>query len=271
MIRSKIVGSILGGALALGLLGGGMVAYAQTDPATPAAPSTETEELTPAIPSTGSSRSSAWIDGSQALADALGIELTALTAAQEEAHIAIINQMVADGVLTAEEGESLKSSGSSLRGISRYGYERDEFLADALGISVETLEAAQLQVYEAELAARVAAGDLTQEEADLKLAQKAAASYIDTDSINAQVRAAQEAAIAAALDDGAITQAQADALLAYLDANPYSFSGFNGRGHGGHGGHGGRGHGGGGRGLDSLDTTPATPDTDTTTTTGTGA
>ena len=268
MIRSKIVGSILGGALALGLLGGGMVAYAQTDPATPSAPSTETEELTPAVPSTGSSRSSEWIDKDQALADALGIELTALTAAQEEARIALIDQAVADGHLTAEEGETMKADGSRLRNSSQYGDDKYQFLADALGIDLETLEAAQLQVYEAELAARVAAGDLTQEEADLKLAQKAAARYIDTDSITAQVRAAHEAAIAAALDDGAITQAQADALLAYLDANPYSFSGFNGRGHGGHGG---RGHGGGGRGLDSLDTTPATPDTDTTTTTGTGA
>ena len=268
MIRSKIVGSILGGALALGLLGGGMVAYAQTDPATPSAPSTETEELTPAVPSTSSSRSTEWIDEDQALADALGIELTALTAAQEEARVALIDQAVADGHLTAEEGETMKADGSRLRISSQYGYDKDEFLADALGISVETLEAAQLEVYEAELAARVAAGDLTQEEADLKLAQKAAAGYIDTASINTQVRAAQEAAIAAALDDGAITQAQADALLAYLDANPYSFSGFNGRGHGGHGG---RGHGGGGRGLDSLDTTPATPETDTTTTTGTGA
>ena len=118
------------------------------------------------------------------------------------------------------------------------------------------------------MAARVAAGDLTQEEADLKLAQKAAEGYLDTDSINAQVRAAQEAAINAALADGAITQAQADALLAYLDANPFNFSGFNGRGHGGHGG--GHGHG-GGRGLDSLELTPTVPETDTTTTTGTGA
>ena len=266
MIRNKIVGSILGGALALGLLGGGMVAYAQTDPATPSAPSTETEEVTPAVPSTGS-RSSEWIDEDQALADALGIELTALTAAQEEARIALIDQAVADGHLTAEEGETMKADGSRLRNSSQYGYDKNQFLADALGVSLETLEAAQLEVYEAELAARVAAGDLTQEEADLKLAQKAAAGYIDTASINTQVRAAQEAAIAAALDDGAITQAQADALLAYLDANPYSFSGFNGRGHGGHGG---RGHG-GGRGPGSLDTTPTTPDTDTTTTTGTGA
>ena len=37
MVRNKLVGSILGGALALSLLGGGMVAYAQTDPITPAA------------------------------------------------------------------------------------------------------------------------------------------------------------------------------------------------------------------------------------------
>ncbi len=267
MVRNKIVGSILGGALALGLLGGGMVAHAQTDPATPSAPSTETEEVTPAVPSTGSSRSSEWIDEDQALADALGVELTALTAAQEEARIALIDQAVADGHLTAEEGETMKADGSRLRNSSQYGYDKNQFLADALGVSLETLEAAQLEVYEAELAARVAAGDLTQEEADLKLAQKAAAGYIDTASINTQVRAAQEAAIAAALDDGAITQAQADALLAYLDANPYSFSGFNGRGHGGHGG---RGHG-GGRGPGSLDTTPTTPETDTTTTTGTGA
>jgi len=267
MVRNKIVGSILGGALALGLLGGGMVAYAQTDPATPTAPSTETEEVTPAVPSTGS-RSSEWIDEDQALADALGIELTALTAAQEEARLALIDQAVADGHLTAEEGETMKADGSRLRNSSQYGYDKDEFLADALGVSVETLEAAQLEAYEAELAARVAAGDLTQEEADLKLAQKAAEGYLDTASINAQVRAAQEAAITAALADGAITQAQADALLAYLDANPYTFNGFN--GHGGHGGHGGRGHG-GGRGFDSLDATPATPDTGTTTTTGSGA
>ena len=114
-----------------------------------------------------------------------------------------------------------------MRGISRYGYDRDEFLADALGISVEELDAAQLVAYEAELAGRVAAGELTQAEADLKLAQKAAEGYIDTDSINTQVRASQEAAIAAALADGAITQEQADALLAYLDANPYQFNGFN--------------------------------------------
>ena len=253
MVRSKLVGSILGGALALGLLGGGMVAYAQTDPATP---STQTEEIIPAVPSTGN-RFSQWIDNDQALADALGIELAQLTTAQEEARIAIIDQLVADGVLTAEQGESLKSSGSSLRGISRYGIERDEFLANALGISVDELDAAQLVVYEAELAARVAAGELTQAEADLKLAQKAAEGYIDTDSINAQVRASQEAAIAAALADGAITQEQADALLAYLDANPYQFNGFNGHG--------------GGRGLDSLELTPTLPETDTTTTTGTGA
>ena len=70
-------------------------------------------------------------------------------------------------VLTEAQGESLKSSGGSLRGISRYGYDRDEFLADALGISVEELDAAQLVAYEAELAGRVAAGELTQAEACL--------------------------------------------------------------------------------------------------------
>jgi len=260
MIRNKIVGSMLGGALALGLLGGGMVAFAQTDEATPAAPSTQTDE---AAPLTGSGRASDLIDSDQALADALGIDLATLTAARDEARIALIDQAVADGHLTAEEGQALKDDGSRLRGRSQYGYDKGEFLADALGITVDALNAAQLEVYEAELAARVAAGHLTQEEAGLMLARKVAEQYLDTDSINAQVRSAQEAAIAAAVADGAITQAQADALLAYLDASPYNFSGFNGRGHGGHGGHG-AGRGSRGFGLETLpDITPPDTTTDT--------
>lgn len=265
MIGKKLLVLLLGGILALGLMAGAVTTFAQTEEPTPTP--TVPEEVAPDA-ATPSLRGSRLGDDDEALAEALGITVEELDAAQETARVALIDQAVADGHLTAEEGEALKADGDRLHNSSQYGYDKDEFLADALGVSVETLEAAQLEAYEAELAARVAAGDLTQEEADLKLAQKAAEGYLDTASINAQVRAAQEAAITAALADGAITQAQADALLAYLDANPYTFNGFN--GHGGHGGHGGRGHG-GGRGFDSLDATPATPDTGTTTTTGSGA
>jgi hypothetical protein len=276
MVRNKIVGSLLGGMMALSLLGGA-VALAQPEEQTVVATTSPTslvlvqdsdESTTEGDTASGSLTTS--VDRYQYLADALGMTLEEFTADKETARLAMIDQAVADGLITADEAETLKAADTGFTRLAgQFGYEKAEFLAAALDISVAELDAAQLEAYEVELAGRVAAGDLTQEEADLKLAQKAAEGYIDTDSINAQVRSAQEAAIAAALEDGAITQAQADALLAYLDANPYQFNGFNGRGgHGGRGG--GRGHG-GGRGFDSLETTPATPSTDTPTTTGSGA
>ena len=267
MVRSKLIGSILGGALALGLLGGGAVAFAQS--ATPAAPSTQTAPSTEVAPATGLSDRSGWSEDDQALADALGITLEELQAAEETARIAMIDKAVADGRLTAEEGEALKTAGDRFHG-GMFGYDKNEFLADALGISLEALQTAKLDVYEQALAARVAAGELTQEQADLSLAQKAAQYYLDSDALNAQVRSAYETAIAAAVADGAITQAQADALLAQLPAQTWNF-GFG--GHGGHGGHGGPGGHGGFRG-DSLtvpETTPGTTTPDTTTDTSFGA
>lgn len=258
MVRTKLMGILLGGLLALGLFAGVATTFAQSDDAV-------TAQTTPTVPdtSTRGSRGSLGVSA-QALADALGIELAELTAAQETARLALIDQAVADGHLTAEEGQALKDAGSRLHDSSQYGYDKDEFLADALGISVETLEAAKLEAYEVDLAARVAAGELTQEEADLKLAQKAAQNYLDTDSLNAQVRSAYQAAVAEAVAAGDITQAQADLLLAQLETYSFNF-GFG--GHGGRGGHGGHG---GGRGFGSG-TTPTTPETtpDTGTTTDT--
>jgi len=253
MVPKKVTNGLIGGLVALGLLGGvATVTFAQT--ATPSAPSTTVPDAT--TPSTRIS------DDGQALADQLGVTLAELQAAQEEARIAMIDQAVADGKITAEEGEALKAASSGLRG-SRFGYDKNEFLAAALGISLEELQAAKLEVYKAELADRVAAGELTQEEADLRLAQKAAGYYLDTDALNATVRSAYETALAAAVDAGAITQAQADALLAQLPTTTFNF-GFGG-GHGGHGG--GHGHGGPRGSLSIPDTTvPDTTTPDSTTT-----
>jgi len=253
MFPKKVTNVLIGGLVALGLLGGVATAtFAQT--ATPSAPSTTVPDAT--TPSTIVS------DDDQALADQLGITLAELQAAEEEARIAMIDQAVADGKITAEEGETLKASSGSMRG-SRFGYDKNEFLAAALGISLDELQAAKLEVYAAELAERVTAGELSQEEADLRLAQKAAGYYLDTDALNATVRSAYETALAAAVDAGAITQAQADALLAQLPTTTFNF-GFGG-GHGGHGG--GHGHGGPRGSLGIPDTTvPDTTTPDSTTT-----
>jgi hypothetical protein len=144
----------------------------------------------------------------------------------------------------------------------------DEYLADALGITVEELDAAQAEARAAMLADQVAAGTMTQEQADLITARSIVESYVDKDALVAETeglerseaaaarQAVYEAAVADALADGAITQAQADTLL----AEPF------GRGFGGLGGRGGRG---GPRGeMTPNGTTPTTPSTDSSTESG---
>ena len=187
-------------------------------------------------------------------------------------------------------------------GFGRHGGDSNwlENLADALGITVGELEEAQEQAYAASVADAVAAGQITQAQADQILAAHALKSYIDRQAIlamslgitvdeleaalaagqslsdimaekgmdaatlQANAQAAYEAAVKQAVADGVITQAQADEFLMNGE-----FSLF---GHGGRGGHHGRGRGGhGGRGF-GFPTTPdsLTPDTNTPETSDTG-
>jgi hypothetical protein len=251
MTRNKIITSLMGGAVALGLLGSAAVTFAQTP-----VPSTETPT---AVQGDFFGRGHGFMgDQGQALADALGIDLTELQTAQETARIAMIDQAVADGLLTEAQAEQLKLFSFGMGRGGHFGYDRDEYLAEALGITVEELQAAELEAHAATLAAAVEAGVLTQEQADLMLAEKAARSYLDTDALDAQAQAAYEAALAAAVANGAITQAQADALLA--QAESAGGFGFGGRGFGGHGfgGHGGRGGHGGFGFMPGLEAVPDT-------------
>lgn len=171
---------------------------------------------------------------------------------------------------------------------------QDEYLAEALGITVEQLQAARDQAYAAALADAVASGSVTQEQADQLLARRALRSAIDqkalvaqalgltvdeleaalaggqslrdlmaekgidANTLQANVQAAYEAAVAQAVADGVITQAQADAILAD-EAGSGLFGGLDRGGHG----HGGRGHGRGGwRGVpDSTTPDTTTPET----------
>lgn len=174
--------------------------------------------------------------------------------------------------------------------------DRDENLAEALGITVDELAAARQRAFETSVAEAVAAGDITQEQADELLAMHALKAYIDREALLAEalgmtvdeleaaldsgqslsdlmtekgidaatlqtnMQAAYEAAIGRAVTDGVITQAQADELLSAQTG----FGLFGGDGHGGRG-HGGQGRGGhhGWNGAPDLDDTPTTPDSDT--------
>jgi len=149
----------------------------------------------------------------------------------------------------------------------------DEALANALGITVEELQAARLKAFETQLAAAVEQGALTQEQADQMLAMRKLQAYIDHEAILAtalgmttdelqsalesgktlqdllteqnltlaqlqeKMQAAKEAALQQAVTDGVITQDQADQILS---GEGFGF-GFGGHGPGGRGHHGGMG------------------------------
>lgn len=212
----------------------------------------------------------------------------------------VLAQTVTPGAET--ENSATPAQGLSLRslhhGVMSSGSAHDAYLAEALGITVEELQAARRQATAAYLADAVTAGDITQEQADLMLAKHAlsgvidrhallaealgltveeleaalaggqslsdlmTAAGIDADTLQTNIQAAYEAAIARAVADGVITQAQADAVLAQ-ESNGFGL--FGGHGFGGHGG-GRRGHHGrgGSWGIPSL---PSTPDSDSDSTT----
>lgn len=189
------------------------------------------------------------------LADALGITVAELQAAQERARNAAIDQAVTDGTLTQEQADQLKAGervGVPFMGRGAGAVDHEALLADALGITVEALDAAKVEARAAALAQAVTDGEITQEQADLMTARQAFGDYQRT-----QAQAAFAEALQAAVTAGSITQAQADLLLENMPNGfgrgmdgfgPGMRGDFDGHGRGGHGrgGHGGQGRGPGG-------------------------
>lgn len=246
MSRNKLMVVLLGSVMVFSLVFGAAATYAQ-------AGDLDGSDLV--LAHHGGGRGGFAGDG-EALAEALGITVAELEAAQLEARNAMIDQAVEDGYLTEAQAEVLKDESlGGVRHFPRSPYDNSEYLAEALGITVEELDAARQQVMADRLATAVEAGLLTQEQADMMLARQAVRSYFDREGLQAQAQATAEAAIADALADGAITQEQADALLEQLEARPFGFGGFSGPG--GRGGHHGRGPGGFG-GFGGFDFTPGT-------------
>jgi hypothetical protein len=172
------------------------------------------------------------------LAEALGITVDELTAAREEAKTAALEQAVADDLITQAQADEILAGGSTslLRGrwsgwLSENGIDTQAYLAEALGISVEELQAARSQAFIANINAAIADGSLTQEQADLILGRRALAQ----DSVfQSAMQTAFEAAVNQAVASGVITQAQADQLLA--NSSGIWMDGMGGRGHGHRGG-----------------------------------
>jgi hypothetical protein len=122
-----------------------------------------------------------------ALASALGISEEVLQAARESARDAALTQALTDGNISQEEYDLFLAR----QALGEYT-DRDEILAEALGISVSEFQAAQDE------GQRIP--DLLDE---LGISQ---------DDFQTAVDAAHDAALAQAVSDGVITQEQADQL-----------------------------------------------------------
>lgn len=183
----------------------------------------------------------------EGLATALGISVDELETAYQAATDKALEQAVAADLITQTQADAIKERGFARIGMHFGGFlggstiDFQALLAEELGISVEELKAAQSTAQATAIADAVAAGDLTQEQADLMLGRHA---LRNSETYQNSMTSAYQASIEAALADGTITQAQADALLADLETN--GFFGGRGFGMGGGGMRGGRGGMGGG-------------------------
>jgi hypothetical protein len=216
----------------------------------------------------------------QYLADALGIPVDELDAAQAVVADATIAQAVEDGVFTQEQADQMAErsgdsggrmpmrGGHGKGGFDKGGADHEALLATELGISVDELQAAQEEVRQAGIDQAIADGDLTAEEADLMQAGHALREYIDHEAVMEQVlgmtleelKTAREEgvnirelleeqgldreAIQEAMQsahDAAVVQAVADGVITQAQADALeSGDGFGGRG-GSFPGRGGRG------------------------------
>jgi hypothetical protein len=184
------------------------------------------------------------------LAAALGITVDELNAAYKAANQAALDQAVKDALITQAQADQLNTEGAAFPFggrwggfLSQNGINFDALLANALGITVEELQAAYTQARNARIDQAVSDGKLTQEQADLMKGQSALYGNADFQSA---MQTAFEAAVNKAVTAGVITQAQADLILAkgagpdfgMGGPGPGGFGDFGRLGPGGPGGHG---------------------------------
>jgi hypothetical protein len=224
----------LGTAAVIGLSAGAV--YAQSATATPDQTPAASAPQGPGPQGSDQQRPDARQDNSAILADVLGITPDQLLAAVVKARNAAIDQALTDGKITQEQADQMKSN-DGMRGPDwgpglGTGADHDAELAAALGITEDALKAAKAETNKRVLAADVAAGKITQEEADLMTARQALAEYIKE-----PMETAYKAAVAQAVTAGVITQDQADKILSENGGYPFG-PGMGGprpdRGPGGH-------------------------------------
>jgi hypothetical protein len=245
-IKNKIVAAALSGLAIAGIVAGATLSFPQL---TSAQTSTPTAPATTTAPAWRGGPLDDIKGGGTYLAQALGITETDLQAAQTKARAAEIQQAVTDGLITQAQADAMLNGTAGQRGVRvdlrGANLDHEKFLAEALGITTEKLQAAEESAAKAELAQAVIDGRMTQAQADQITAEQALQKYIADKGLF-------KSAVDSAVQAGVITQAQADTILTQAKPGGFGFGGLErggGRGGfdggpggpGGHGGHGGRG------------------------------
>jgi hypothetical protein len=258
MMKTKLIPWMAAGVMTLILAVGAMgyrSVYAQATTPTPSAPST-----TNPAPQQGGTRGARGMhEGAtdQDLADALGVDLATLQAAEKTATEKAVAQAVEQGLITQAQADELLANGSGrmMRGWTEAGIDYQALLADALGITTDKLQAARQTAANTAIDRAVEAGTITQEQADLMKGSNAL--FADA-QFQSSMTSAFEQAVQQAVSSGVITQAQADQILAQTNGQGlfgrggFHLPGLDGGHHHGHGG----GFGGfNGRGGTDNDTT----------------
>lgn len=159
-------------------------------------------------------------DQLSAFAEALGITVDELQAAQKEAANAALDQAVTDGLLTQRQADAMRQRLDSavfpfalgmgrhaMRGFGDGEIDFDALLATALGVTTDDLAAARDKVFAGQLSQAVTDGKITQEQADLIQARRDLGAFVQP-----QLEAARDKALADAVSQGIVTQEQLDAL-----------------------------------------------------------
>jgi hypothetical protein len=238
-IKNKIIATALSGLAIAGIVAATSLSFpqstsAQTSP--PAAPTTAT--TAPAGRGERNGPNAGINSHGTYLAQALGITETDLQAARTKARAAEIKQAVTDGLITQAQADAMLNKTDGQRGVridlKGANLDHEKSLAEALGITVEKLQAAEDTAAKAELAQAVTDGRITQAQADQITAEQALQKYIADKGLF-------KSAVDSAVQARVITQAQADTILAQAKPGAFGFGGM-GRGgfDGGPGGHGGR-------------------------------
>lgn len=179
-MNTRVRKALAGSALAASILGTGGYAFAQTSTTEAPAAATETApaDATPAPDTTergprGPRGGSNHAERTAALAEKLGMTAEQVTAARDAARAAVDAQLgtpqkPSERPTTAPTDEERAAHEAEHQ--ARHDAMRQAF-ATELGISVEQLQAAHEAIAEDRLAAQVAAGEITQEQADEKLAR----------------------------------------------------------------------------------------------------